>query len=393
VYDDENVVIEYKSREIEPWKIAKEMVAFANSKGGKLIFGIDDEGNVVGIELPKKLEETIINISRNNCQPPIVPEVERQSKEGKTIVVVKVSVGNDRPYKTEGRFYIRVGSTVREASSTELVRLFSEGPYKALILMLARLTDIKNEVCAALEAQSKEGDNVAIMKTLELKRAILSLKDFDGVTDGIETLLDVGKECSIQFFQVGKSTEAIAKISQIISKIGTELEYSISLDDSQAEQIWQMLVNGLMEILRIAFDIERPAEPFSTILHGIEDVGVELYKRNFTTLGNTVALLLRDFREHLEFWQSHLKQIGGKSLPADWAEILKLTKEAERYFPIDSNKLASVQSFEIHDYFLFNQAFIEGWDGDWLDQTFRWNPDRIIKAAIFWACGKKDTEN
>jgi ATP-dependent DNA helicase RecG len=118
MYDDENVVVEYKSREIEPWKIAKEIVAFSNSKGGKLIFGIDDRGNVVGIESPKKLEETIANISRNNCEPPIVPEIERQSKKGKTIIVVKVPKGNDRPYKTGGKFYIRVGSTVREASRT-----------------------------------------------------------------------------------------------------------------------------------------------------------------------------------------------------------------------------------------------------------------------------------
>ena len=118
MYDDENVVVEYKSREIEPWKIAKEIVAFSNSKGGKLVFGIDDKGNVVGIESPKKLKETIANISRNNCEPPIVPEIESQSQKGKTIIVVKVPKGNDRPYKTGGKFYIRVGSTVREASRT-----------------------------------------------------------------------------------------------------------------------------------------------------------------------------------------------------------------------------------------------------------------------------------
>lgn len=399
MYDDENVIVEYKSREIEPRKIAKEIIAFSNTRGGTIIFGIEDNGSVVGVNNPKKLEETIVNISRNNfsrnnCEPPIVPEFERQIKEEKAIVRVKVPKGDDVPYKskTDGKFYIRVGSTVREASNIELIRLFSEGPYKQLILMLARLTNLKNEIYAALEIQSKEGDNVAVLKTLELKRAILDLGKFEGVLDGLRTILDIGRECSIQYFQTGKNIESMTKISQIISKIGAELEYSVGLDASQAEQIWQLIANTLTDMIRVSFDIERSAEPFRAILPSIEDVAVEAYKRDFNAIGFKVAMILRDFREHLEFWQSHIKEYKRKSLPENWIEVWKLAKEGERYFPINENERAKpdFHSYEIQDYYLFNQAFIEGWGGDWLDQAFKSNPDRILKASVFlnlWQVG------
>lgn len=393
MYENESDVVEYKSRPITPKKITKEIVAFSNTRGGTLIFGIDDSGNVVGVDSPKKLEGDIANICRNNCEPPIAAAFEREVKKGKTILVTKVPKGDSAPYKSklDGRFYIRVGSTVREASIPELIRLFSDGPYKSLILMLAKLTDLKNEACAGVECQTKEGDNITIQKALELKRMILDLDNYDGIMDGLRVFSDIANECSVQFLRTGKAIAPMSKLSEIIGRTALDIDYFSNIDSSQAEKILQFLKDTLVNIVRFSFDFERPAKPFPIILSTLQDFAVEAYKRGLEKLGNDIAVILRDFKEHLEYLQSHVKKYQGKSLPKSWMAVLKLAKEATRYFPIDIDKETGAidLSCNIRDYFLFNQAFIEEWGGDWLDGAFRQNPDRILKASVFLGLWKK----
>jgi hypothetical protein len=393
MYENESAVVEYKSRPIEPKKITKEIVAFSNTRGGTLIFGIDDSGNVVGVDFPKKLEEDIANICRNNCEPPITAEFEQQVKKGKRILIIKVPKGDSSPYKSklDGRFYIRIGSTVREASTPELVRLFSNGPYKPLLLMLAKLTDLKNEACAALESQTKEGDNVTIQKSLELKRMILDLDSYEGIMDGLKVFSDIANECSVQFLRTGKAITPLKKLSEIIGRTALDIDYFSKIDSSQAEEIWQFLKDILLNILRFSFDFEKPAEPFPAILSTLQDFAVEAHKRGLDDLGNDVAIILRDFKEHLEYLQSHVEKYQNRSFPKSWIEVLKLSKEAMRYFPLDKDKKTrTIDSLsDIRNYFLFNQTFIEEWGGDWLDGAFRQNPDRILKASTFLGLWKK----
>ena len=49
----ESTIVEFKRKISKPEKIAKEMVAFANTKGGYLIVGVDDNGTIYGIDSEK----------------------------------------------------------------------------------------------------------------------------------------------------------------------------------------------------------------------------------------------------------------------------------------------------------------------------------------------------
>ena len=60
--------------EIHPNQLAREMVAFANTYGGRILLGVDDEGNIVGIKR-ENIDEWVANISSNNCQPPLLPKI------------------------------------------------------------------------------------------------------------------------------------------------------------------------------------------------------------------------------------------------------------------------------------------------------------------------------
>ncbi len=121
----ENNAVEFKTDAVRPESIAREMVAFSNTQGGIILIGMDDDGKTLGLSPDKNYEEWIMNIARNNVVPAIQVEYQEYDLENKTIAAVNVPRGKDKPYQTLGaKYLVRVGSTNRTASQTELLRLF-----------------------------------------------------------------------------------------------------------------------------------------------------------------------------------------------------------------------------------------------------------------------------
>ena len=116
---------EFKRKLAHPDKIAAEIVALANSaQGGWILFGVDDDGGVVGVSDPAALERDLINICRHNCLPSLLPQVELVPVGERNVLMLKID-GPDRPYRTNrGVYYVRVGATRRQATQQELIRIF-----------------------------------------------------------------------------------------------------------------------------------------------------------------------------------------------------------------------------------------------------------------------------
>ena len=116
-------------------KYTKSIVAFANTQGGKLIFGVDDETRkVVGIDEDElfRMMDSISNAVSDSCVPQIVPNIEPQTVDGKTVIVVTVTPGANRPYYlgTKGKdtgTFIRVAGTSRPAHPEKIKELEMEG--------------------------------------------------------------------------------------------------------------------------------------------------------------------------------------------------------------------------------------------------------------------------
>ncbi len=123
----ENSHIEFKSSSFHNDSFAKEVVAFANMKGGTIYIGITDEGQLQSID--KATEERVVNICRNAIQPAIIPEIETLVVEGQRILCVDIEQGKYKPYKVKNsnKFYIRAGSVSIEPTNEELIRLFQDG--------------------------------------------------------------------------------------------------------------------------------------------------------------------------------------------------------------------------------------------------------------------------
>ena len=116
-------------------KYMKTIIAFANTQGGQLIVGVNDvTREVTGVDMDSvfKIMDRITNAVSDSCTPQIVPDITSQTIEGKTIIVVYVAPGANRPYYMksrgkEGGTYIRVAGTSRQADADKIKELELEG--------------------------------------------------------------------------------------------------------------------------------------------------------------------------------------------------------------------------------------------------------------------------
>jgi len=130
IHQGENTSVEFKTQEVRAEGLAKEIAAFANTDGGIILIGVADNKTIQGVSDEKNYEEWIANIARNNLIPSIRTDFSLITIEGEKIAVVLVPKGKDKPYQTKnGKYYIRVGSTNRITTQTELLRLFQATGY------------------------------------------------------------------------------------------------------------------------------------------------------------------------------------------------------------------------------------------------------------------------
>lgn len=118
--EGEGLTVEFKERYTP--KIDRDIVAFANSKGGLLLLGIDDRGKVVGEKLTNKMKAEINAIARN-CDPSI--HIKKIHQEG-NIVVVEVAEGDEKPYGSSSGYYRRLDAVTQKMTQREVRSLFRE---------------------------------------------------------------------------------------------------------------------------------------------------------------------------------------------------------------------------------------------------------------------------
>ncbi len=156
--------IEFKERLPEKSiKYMKSVVAFANGTGGKIIFGVqDDTREVIGIEKEAVFQtmDAIANVISDSCEPAIIPDISLQTINDKTVIVVEIFIGRQRPYyiKSLGReqgVYIRVAGTSRPADEYMIKELLLEGSNRSFDQVACvglKVTDDEvDELCRSLK--------------------------------------------------------------------------------------------------------------------------------------------------------------------------------------------------------------------------------------------------
>ena len=123
IKNGESKILELKEKLPDNKSIAKTVIAFANTGGGKIIVGINDKLKITGVDANSvyALKDKIISVIFDSCAPNILPEIYTINVNGKLLLVIEIFRGNLMPYflKSEGvadGVYIRVGATNRKAS-------------------------------------------------------------------------------------------------------------------------------------------------------------------------------------------------------------------------------------------------------------------------------------
>ena len=113
----EGFYIEFKRKVSSAEKIAKEMIAFANTDGGTIFFGVDDDKTIPGVESEKAEIDLIESVGLQNCYPPIKPDIEIFHYKNKDIILASIRKSKERPHflfsgdeklSKDSKVYIRV---------------------------------------------------------------------------------------------------------------------------------------------------------------------------------------------------------------------------------------------------------------------------------------------
>lgn len=127
----ENANVEFKRDGISAEKLAKEIVAFANLKGGKLLIGVEDDGSISGITRDNLSEWIFDTVIGRYVHPLILPYYEEIEIDGKTVALLDVPQGNTKPYvvrrNDREEAYIRLGSVTKLAGREQQARLYASG--------------------------------------------------------------------------------------------------------------------------------------------------------------------------------------------------------------------------------------------------------------------------
>lgn len=197
----ENKRLEYKEN-MESGTFLKTISAYANYGGGKIIFGIADDGTVKGISKPEEACLNLENKINDSIKP--VPEYSIEIGEDSTIIL-SVCEGPYKPYLYKGKAYKRYDSATIEVDRLEYGRLILEGQnqsYEELPSSMQELTfdRLEEELKESLGITSLNED---ILKTLEL------YSEKRGFNNAAALLADKNQFPGIDMIRFGSSIDEI----------------------------------------------------------------------------------------------------------------------------------------------------------------------------------------
>ena len=123
----ESETVEFKQATPDGYKIARAVSAFANGRGGTIIIGIHNDGEVIGISNVPRARDRLDNIIRNSVSPPPTYKLDTCTLGKRKVIALRVEPGDDRPYGARGkggiRYYVRHNATNWVAEPEEMRKI------------------------------------------------------------------------------------------------------------------------------------------------------------------------------------------------------------------------------------------------------------------------------
>ena len=132
IANGEDSGVEFKRDDLQPQDLARELVAFANLAGGRVLLGVEDDGAITGIQRAEAaIQQWIAGVCRDKIRPELAPYISfvRGLPGDRTVAVIQVERGltaHHLWHNQHHRWFLRIGNTCREPSQEELARLFQQ---------------------------------------------------------------------------------------------------------------------------------------------------------------------------------------------------------------------------------------------------------------------------
>jgi ATP-dependent DNA helicase RecG len=126
VHRGESESVEFKRSTSERREAAHTICAMLNNRGGRVIFGVERDGRLIGQMVSDRTIEEVAQ-ELGEIEPPVFPNIERvEFVEGRQLLIVAVPAGSAQPYAYRGQAYRRVGNTNQSLSREEYNRILLE---------------------------------------------------------------------------------------------------------------------------------------------------------------------------------------------------------------------------------------------------------------------------
>ena len=183
----------------------KTVSAYANFESGEILFGVADDGAVVGIDDPASACLTIENYVNDNIKPMPRYTLEVRTLQDRQIVALRVFEGKDKPYYYHGKAYRRSDTSDVEVDRLELNRLVLEGQNLSFEEVKANSQDLTFSVLSdELERQAGVAPlDLNVLKTLRL------YSDGEGYNNAAAVLADENNFAGTDIVRFGKDENVI----------------------------------------------------------------------------------------------------------------------------------------------------------------------------------------
>ena len=201
----------------------KTVSAFSNYNSGKIIFGIDDNGKIIGLENIEKLCLDLENKINDNISPK--PDFKFIKDTKKNIITLIVEEGLNKPYLYKGKAYKRNDTSTVEVDKVEFNRLTLLGLNQYYEELKARKQDLEFKVLKKEleEKLSLKNFSKDVLKTLNL------YDDKNGYNNAAELLADKNTFSGVDIAKFGKSIDEILDRNLFVN-ISIILQYQKTLE-------------------------------------------------------------------------------------------------------------------------------------------------------------------
>ncbi len=254
-------------------EVIETVVAMANRRGGYILVGVKDNGKIIGVTVHQNTLVNWINEIAQNTEPKILPEIDMDNREGKTVVIISVDESPIKPVMYRGRAYLRVNASNRRLTSKEISELFemSTGMSWDYYPVKATVDDLEFETVRKFSRMAKlDYGEMEILKKLHLlrgdkvTRAALLLFGKDPQEMFMNAVIRVGRFRDSEIIDsVDIKGNLFEQVENAMDTVKKHLNRKFVIEDLQRREVWDYPLEALREGLINAVihrDYRRPEE-------------------------------------------------------------------------------------------------------------------------------------